>query len=58
MKSGFEYVFQNYIYVPIISAIIGAIFSMLVPKLFIWIGKKIKDKVNDRYFRKMEFFFS
>lgn len=46
MKTGFEYVFQNYIYVPIISAIIGAIFSMLVPKLVIWCGKKIKKMAN------------
>ncbi|MBD5470750.1 MAG: YkgJ family cysteine cluster protein [Lachnospiraceae bacterium] len=46
MTTGFEYVFQNYIYVPIISAIIGAILSMLVPKLFIWCGKKIKKIAN------------
>ena len=46
MQSGFEYVFQNYIYVPILSAIIGGILSLFVPNIFFWIGKRIKNKVN------------
>lgn len=46
MKTGFEYVFQNYIYVPIISAIIGAAFSMIVPKVFAFISKIIKNRIR------------
>lgn len=46
MRNGFEYVFQNYIYVPIISAIIGAIFSIFVPKLIMWIGRKVKNIIS------------
>lgn len=46
MEKGFEYVFQNYVYVPVISAIIGAIFSVFVPKLFFYVQAKIKVKVN------------
>ena len=33
MSEGFEYVFQNYIYVPIISSIIGGVISVFTPKL-------------------------
>lgn len=46
MRSGFEYVFQNYVYVPIISAIIGGFISIIVPKVFTWIGTQVKHKVN------------
>lgn len=46
MMSGFEYVFQNYIYVPIISAIIGAIFSIFTPKIAEKIIKEVKKKIN------------
>lgn len=46
MKNGFEYVFQNYFYVPLISAIVGAVFSQFVPKFGIWIWKRIKKLIN------------
>ncbi|MBP3339106.1 MAG: YkgJ family cysteine cluster protein [Lachnospiraceae bacterium] len=46
MKAGFEYVFQNYIYVPIVSAIIGVIFSMFIPNFIIWGCKKIKNVIS------------
>lgn len=46
MKNGFEYVFQNYFYVPVISAIVGAVFSIFVPKFGAWIWKKIKRLIN------------
>lgn len=46
MMTGFEYVFQNYIYVPVLSAIIGAILSMIIPKMFAWINKIIKKHVS------------
>lgn len=46
MESGLEYVFQNYIYVPIISAIVGGIVSLFIPKLFGWISKKIRKRAN------------
>lgn len=46
MRDGFEYVFQNYIYVPIISASIGFIFSIVIPKLYVLIVKRIKKRLN------------
>ena len=44
MKDGFIYVFENFIYVPIISAIIGAIFSIIVPQIWTKIWGKIKKR--------------
>lgn len=39
-------IFQNYIYVPIVSAIIGGIISLVVPKILLYFLKKIKKRVN------------
>ena len=41
MKEGFLQVFQDFIYVPIISAIIGAVFTVFVPKLWTKIWEKL-----------------
>lgn len=46
MKEGFQYVFQNYIWVPIISAIIGGALSLAVPPIIMKIIKLIKKKIN------------
>lgn len=46
MRADFEFVFQNYIWVPVISAIIGGLLSLGVPFLFSAIGKSIKNKIN------------
>lgn len=43
---GFAFVFQNYIWVPIISAIIGGALSLGIPKLIVFISKCIKKKIN------------
>lgn len=48
MKGGFEYVFQNYIYVPITTSIIGAIFSIISAKLL-----KIIKKYTVRWFNRV-----
>lgn len=48
MKEGFLQVFQDFIYVPIISAIIGAIFTVFVPKLWTKIWEKIKKRINKK----------
>lgn len=48
MKDGFMYVFQNYVYVPIVSAIIGALFSILVPKIGIKIWEKREKRINKK----------
>lgn len=42
------YVFQNFVYVPIISAIIGAAFSIIIPKLGSIIWGKIKTQMNKK----------
>ena len=48
MKDGFIYVFENFIYVPIISAIIGAIFSIIVPQIWTKIWGKIKKRIDKK----------
>ena len=48
MKDGFIYVFQNFIYVPIVSAIIGAVFSIIVPQIGAKIWAKIKKKIDKK----------
>lgn len=48
MKDGFIYVFQNFIYVPIISAIIGAVFSVIMPQICSKIWGKIKKKIDKK----------
>ena len=46
MKEGILYIFQNYIWVPIVSAIIGGLLSLGAPKLITSIAKLIKNKIN------------
>lgn len=46
--NGFLYVFENYIYVPIISAIVGGIISIFVPKITKMVVGAIKKQVNKR----------
>lgn len=46
MKEGIEYVFQNYFWVPVVSAIIGGLLSLGVPRLFLFFAKLIKNKIN------------
>lgn len=43
---GFEYVFQNYVYVPVLSAIIGGLLALGVPKLFSLIGRFVKKRIS------------
>lgn len=42
----FIYVFQNFIWVPIISAIIGGLLTLVVPKVFSCIGKLTKKRIS------------
>ena len=42
----FIYVFQNFIWVPIISAIIGGLLTLVVPKVFSYIGKLTKKRIS------------
>ena len=45
--SGFMYVFQNYIWVPIISAIIGTVLGWGGPKVIIYFQRKREKRVNE-----------
>lgn len=42
----FIYIFQNFIWVPIISAIIGGLLTLAIPKIFSAIGKFIRKKIS------------
>ena len=44
--NGFVYVFQNYIWVPIISAIIGTILGWGGPKIVKYIQKRREKRIN------------
>lgn len=46
MQEGWEYIFQNYLWVPVISAIIGGLLSLGVPFVFSMIGKAITKRIN------------
>lgn len=48
MKYGFLYVFQNFIYVPIVSAIVGSVFTIIVPKLGVIIWGKLKKRIDKK----------
>ena len=50
MKEGFLYVFQNFVYVPIVSAIIGSVFTIIVPK----VGSKIWENIKKRIDKKAD----
>lgn len=45
MKEGFSFVFENFIYVPIVSALIGALLSVVVPKIGTMVWERIKKLV-------------
>lgn len=43
---GFLFVFQNYVWVPVISAIVGGIISLIVPKVLNAMNKAREKKIN------------
>ena len=53
--SGFMYVFQNYIWVPIISAIIGTVLGWGGPKVIIYFQRKREKRVQ---LKKLRILFS